>query len=486
LSSIVIPRTCKFIAGSAFSNLGKIDVRIEPGSRTFAVHSDFILSYDHTKVIRYFGVKSQVVVPRNVEVVRSHCFRSSKYVSSISFGSGSRLNRIEAEAFSWSAVSSITLPPTLSIIDGLAFSGLDSVTIVIESGNPHFAVHDKLILSYDRTILVQYFGSNSSLTIPGYVEIIGESSFADCDWILSILCDANCRLRQIGAHAFSHSSLHLLTIPKTVSLIDGSAFEQLRDISISIADGNESFAVCGQFLMSKDETRIVRYLDSEASVTIPRRVEILGPSSFAECTFLTSVFFESESQLTRIESFVFVKTLLPSFSIPRGVSFIAGSAFSVLGKVVIDIDDDNKCFVVRDEFLLSVDRTKLVRYFGVGSSVTVPRSVEVLCSGCFGDCSGVLSVLFEEGSKLRRIESSAFCHSSLTSIVIPRGVEVICSQCFANCESLATVAFEIDCGLERIESRAFAGTNLSSIRLPLSMSFIADDAFDSSCRVLNE
>jgi hypothetical protein len=59
------------------------------------------------------------------------------------------------------------------------------------------------------------------------------------------------------------------------------------------------------------------------------------------------------------------------------------------------------------------------------ASIVIPRTVEIIGSSCFSDCTFLSSVSIESGSLLRRTESFAFSFSSLPSIVIPRTVEII-------------------------------------------------------------
>jgi hypothetical protein len=50
------------------------------------VKSDFVLDSSNTQLIRYFGNKSNIIIPRHVQILRSKCFSHCKSLSSISFG----------------------------------------------------------------------------------------------------------------------------------------------------------------------------------------------------------------------------------------------------------------------------------------------------------------------------------------------------------------------------------------------------------------
>jgi hypothetical protein len=86
-------------------------------------------------------------------------------------------------------------------------------------------------------------------------------------------------------------------------------------------------------------------------------------------------------------------------------------------------------------------------------------------------------VPFESGSRLERIEESAFSVSGLKSILIPSSVVILGEKSFWSCESLESVTFESGSRAERIEEDAFSRNGLKSILIPGSVTFIDDSAF---------
>jgi hypothetical protein len=84
---------------------------------------------------------------------------------------------------------------------------------------------------------------------------------------------------------------------------------------------------------------------------------------------------------------------------------------------------------------------------------------------------------------LTRIESKVFSASSLQSITIPRSVQILCSSCFSRCSSLSSIFFETNSQLTRIETRAFGTTCLSLAVVPGGIKWIAGDAFAYNCGV---
>jgi hypothetical protein len=83
---------------------------------------------------------------------------------------------------------------------------------------------------------------------------------------------------------------------------------------------------------------------------------------------------------------------------------------------------------------------------------------------------------------LTRIESEAFSSSSLQSILIPRTVQILGSNCFSDCSSFSSISFESPSQFKRIESRAFPLLN-DEIVIPSTILFVASDAIPNSIQI---
>jgi hypothetical protein len=88
--------------------------------------------------------------------------------------------------------------------------------------------------------------------------------------------------------------------------------------------------------------------------------------------------------------------------------------------------------------------------------IVIPASVVVLGKSSFAGCKSLSSVRFEKGSRLERIEESAFSDSELRLIVIPASVVVLGKSSFAGCKSLESVTFESRSRLEQLDESSFA------------------------------
>jgi hypothetical protein len=107
----------------------------------------------------------------------------------------------------------------------------------------------------------------------------------------------------------------------------------------------------------------------------------------------------------------------------------------------------------------------------------IPSSVVVVGKWSFDRCSWLEYVSFEYGSRLERIEESAFSRSRLNAIIIPLSVRVLGKESFSSCQSLDFVVFEKGSRLERIEESAFSESGLRSIEIPGHVAWIVGSAF---------
>jgi hypothetical protein len=219
------------------------------------------------------------------------------------------------------------------------------------------------------------------------------------------------------------------------------------------------------------------------SIVIPSSVVVLGKGSFSGCRSLESVVFENNSRLELIEEFAFSQSGLQSITIPASVTFIDAAAFVRGSLNFVSISPDSETFHVRDWCLEACDGSTIYRYFGGCSSIVIPSIVVVLWKSSFSCCMSLESVVFESGSRLERIEESAFQRSGLKSIVIPSSVVFLGNSSFCDCESVESVIFENGSRLERIEESTLQRSGLRAIVIPSSVVVLGKGSF-SGCRSL--
>jgi hypothetical protein len=107
-----------------------------------------------------------------------------------------------------------------------------------------------------------------------------------------------------------------------------------------------------------------------------------------------------------------------------------------------------------------------------GGRLWIPSPIELMKRERISDCGRFRWVVFEQGSKLVRIEQYAFWDSGLQAIVIPCSVEVLGQFCLQWCKSLISVTSESKSRLVRIETYAFYGNGLRDIVIPYSVEIL--------------
>jgi hypothetical protein len=245
--------------------------------------------------VSHFGI-IRIWIPNSIAILKFNLFKNCRKLPLISFESNSRLTRTESNSFSSSSLESILIPRNVEILDSSCFSNCYSLSSISFESNSRLT---RIESSAFSSSLLQ------SILIPGTVEILGSSCFWNCHSFSAISFESNSRLTQIESFAFSYSSLQSIIISHNVQFIDGSALIDVSLSSISVESGNIYFVVANDLLIDVVHHKLIRNFSSSSNVEIGSDVEIVGSSCFSNCHSLSSISFESNSRLTRIESNAF-------------------------------------------------------------------------------------------------------------------------------------------------------------------------------------
>ena len=112
------------------------------------------------------------------------------------------------------------------------------------------------------------------------------------------------------------------------------------------------------------------------------------------------------------------------------------------------------------------------------ASVTIPKKVKMIDSQAFRE-SQLATIIFESGSELHTLASSALRKTLLTEVVIPKSVTTIGLYLFNACSELKTITFEEGSALKKLSS-AFASTStVTTINLPEGLDTIGNGVFNN-------
>lgn len=188
---------------------------------------------------------------------------------------------------------------------------------------------------------------------------------------------------------------------------------------------------------------------------------------------------------------------LESLVIPKNVSELVG-AFVNCPKLIIDVDDENPYYTVKDQVVYSKDGTKLVYYppssttkhFAIPEGVTdIERYAFAFTGNLFYsyDIEGQRYTFINTGcletvvfpQSLRHIGENAFleCYS-LINVEMNEGLDTIGAESFTGCKKLMRIT--IPRSVTRIELYAFIGCGLTDVVLQEGLRYIGFDAF-SEC-----
>ena len=433
------------------------------------------------------GATTHVVIPAYVTELT---LRGCANLTSVEFERGSNLQNLRYEAFyGCTALTSITIPGSVTSIGNSAFSGCSSLT---------------------------------SITIPGSVTSIGNSAFSGCSGLTSIIIPDG--VKSIGKSAFyGCTSLKNITIPASVEMIGAFAFgyanegyTSLRNVyitdlaawvGIDFASGADSnplnyasyLYVNGEVVedivipegVEEISACAFRGYKNLTSVTIPSSVTSIGGSAFADCVSLASVVFEEGSQLKSLDSVFYGCTSLKSITIPSSVTSLSATFRGCTALAEVTFEQDSQIKSMSGAF----DGCTALESIAIPSSVT---SIGSAVDGCFYGCTKLSAVYITDLSAWLAIDFDNHCNplayahnlylngELVTELVIPEGTKTINGWAFRDCTSITSLT--VPASVESIGDVAFYGcTNLAEVNFAdgSRLKSIGESAFHS-CSSLTE
>jgi riboflavin biosynthesis pyrimidine reductase len=171
--------------------------------------------------------------------------------------------------------------------------------------------------------------------------------------------------------------------------------------------------------------------------------------------------------------------------VPVSVARITG-----LSKSFLDKGRQDDLIILQKASLSGNESTEVV---GIADRAFQDRELfETVRIGCnlisigteaFYGCGTLESVIFDEHSRITRIDARAFMYSGIQKISFPKSLLVIEESAFLGCRELASVTFEAGSQLTDIKAYAFTFTNIEEIIIPMSAKVIGKAAFGSCPRL---
>jgi len=351
---------------------------------------------------------------------------------------GNSVTTIGDWAFSFNALTSVTIPDSVTTIGDWAFSfnALTSVTI----GNSVTTIGDLAFYDNDLTTVTipdsvtsigdEAFAFNelTSVTIGNSVTTIGDDAFYG-NFLTSVTIPDS--VTTIGDWAFSSNALTSVTIGNSVTTIGDWAFAFNALTSVTFL-GNAPTAGADVFLDNSDLDSVTRSATatgwgatwSGVAVTIagaPSEVDfeytvsggaatVTGCTSTCPTTLVIPDTLGDNYSVTTIGDLAFAFNELTSVTIPNSVTSIGGWAFSSNDLTSVSIP--NSVTTIGDDAF----------YGNFLTSVTIPDSVTTIGDWAFS-FNALTSVTI--GNSVTTIGDLAFAFNELTSVTIPNSVTTI-------------------------------------------------------------
>lgn len=300
LKTVTLPESVTTIGSFAFNNCSSLD--------------DIKIPDSVTKIGDYafYGCGiTKITIPNSVISIGRGTFGYCGSLATVAFGEDSKLESIDANAFSsCTGLKSIAIPSSVTYLGKNVLGGctelesiaVPSTEVTIEGANKFhlgymfassYNYYDLIPASLKTvtiaggdTIAEKAFylcGGITSVTVADSVSSIGVEAFLFCTGLKSVVFGENSKLTVINDEAFwKCESLESVTLPESVTYIGERAFNDCASLtSVTIPEsvthiGDGAFSLC----------------ESLTSVTIPKNVTHIGRDAFTGCNSLVEVTFE--------------------------------------------------------------------------------------------------------------------------------------------------------------------------------------------------
>ena len=295
------------------TNNGAITITRYTGSGGVVTIPDTTNGYPVTVIAGKKGAFSgsavtSVTIPNSVTNIGSFAFASCTKLTNVLIPDSGIF--VGDQAFSFcSSLTSVALGTNVTIVGNAVFRACNKLTsITVSELNTNYSSVAGVLFNKSQTALIAYPpGKSGSYSIPSGVTSVGSCAFETCAGLNGVTLPNG--VTNIGANAFdSCSTLANITIPNSVASIGESAFyncTSLAGIIIpnSVTDiGIYTFESClnlTNVTIGNGLTSIADYLfyncTSLTTITIGNSVTNIGFSAFANCNNLTRVYFQGNA-----------------------------------------------------------------------------------------------------------------------------------------------------------------------------------------------
>ncbi|MGA2245333.1 MAG: leucine-rich repeat domain-containing protein [Verrucomicrobiota bacterium] len=435
---------------------------------------------------QYSGSAGSVVIPNTtnglpVTSIGSVAFFENRSLTNLTIGTN--VATIGGQAFSYSSLAAVTIPPSVTnIAFGAFFNCNDLLAFTVNSNNPVYASAAGVLFNQSQTNLIEFpAGKAGSYAVPTNVTSIGVDAFFDCTNLTSIVIPAS--VASIGDYAFdSCSSLTVITVNANNSAyasVAGVLFNQSQTTLIQYPAGSAATS----YAMPNSVTNIGNDAfygsASLAHVTLGTNVTTVSAAAFENCHALVSVTFPGSVALVEEDAFAECASLT-NVIIGAGVTNIQPQAFlGCTSLMAITVASNNPAFSSVAGVLFNQNQTTLFQYpaGSSGTSYAIPNSVTRIGEDAFLGSYNLTRIAID--TNVLSIADEAFLECfNLASITLPNSVTNLGFSIFFECYSLTNVT--IGTGVTSLGFQVFSYCDgLTAIQFLGNAPAVGSDVFDN-------
>ena len=412
-------------------------------------------------------VELTLTLSDNLTTIGENAFYSCEALKSLTLPSSLKL--IGGSAFSYASIASIVIPESIDSIGESAFESCQKLTSIrIEDSDKPLRMRE----GYYRPF--HYCGAAKTVYL-GRNLILSENSTPFETSITSV--EIGDKVTVINPRMFADNTLLTsVTIGKGVKSIEYSAFyncgnyETVSELTVSLGEnttriGEDAFRYCTK-LNSIALPASVKTIEASAfsntgltDITIPATIDSLGQRAFGECGNLTNIRIENKTAALKMWN-----------------GYYGSFAYSDAEKTVyvgrdLQLNDNTTVFgnptsVTFGDNVTTINPSMFYNN-GILASVTIGKGVKTIGSNAFYNCGSDESVnelTVTMGENLSKISEQAFYYcKKLTSVNLPSSVKVIETNAFSN---TGLTSITIPASADSLGLRAFGECgNLTNIRI---------------------
>ena len=475
LASNVFPETLEKIGARAFANCESFVNLTIPENVTAIGSQAFVNCHG----INHLTIDSNQLTTCGTGIFSQCLVRTVKFPEGIAVIPANLFNQA-----TFTTDSVMTIPNTVTTIGKGAFAGANATTGAANVSTIQFEEGTKLTKIEDEAF--RYCTALESFTIPETTEEIGARAFEGCEKISTIVIPEN--VKKIGAGAFSGCKI-LSTIAYNAIEVTTSNKDIFKGCNVkSITIGNKVSAFPanlfnGAQFSTNDATGEMEMI----SIYIPASVETLGDYALPNIANLQKVIFAEGSELKKIGQHTFERCVnLTSCNLPDSVTSIGNFAFASCAKLgsdgaepfhipasLVEMGDSafQDCPFIK-EIVIGSDVTKIknkafMNDIGLVSAQMTGGDLTEIGVSAFEGCTALLEASIPNG--VTKIGATAFKNcSALTKVVIPASVTSIGKDAFSGCSG--SVQFMVVPGSyaeQWLEDNGFTSSKLLTITYEL-------------------